>query len=57
MTNVRGNLPIFGEYDRNERDTALRSPAVVVVAVKNEGIICGSGGTEDYNRPNTPYNW
>lgn len=33
------------------------APAVEVVEVRNEGIICGSGGTEDYNRPDSTYNW
>ena len=25
------------------------APAVEIVPVRSEGIICGSGGTEDYN--------
>ena len=33
------------------------APAVEAVEVSNEGIICGSGGTEDYNRPDSTYNW
>ena len=33
------------------------APTVEVVEVRNEGIICGSGGTEDYNRPDSTYNW
>ena len=32
------------------------TPAVMVVEMRSEGIICASGGTEDYNR-NTPLNW
>ena len=35
---------------------SYESPEVEIVEVKNEGIICASGGTEDYNR-NTPLNW
>ncbi len=32
------------------------APAVEIVPVRSEGIICGSGGTEDYNK-NSPLNW
>lgn len=32
------------------------APAIEVVEVRNEGIVCGSGGTEDYNK-NSPLNW
>lgn len=32
------------------------APAVEVLEVKTEGIICSSGGTEDYNK-NSPLNW
>ena len=32
------------------------APAVEIVPVRSEGIICGSGGTEDYNK-NSPFNW
>ena len=32
------------------------APAVKIVPVRSEGIICGSGGTEDYNK-NSPLNW
>ena len=33
------------------------APSVEVLVVKSEGIICGSGGTQDYNVPDSPYNW
>lgn len=32
------------------------APAVEIVPVRSEGIICGSGGTEDYNK-NSPLDW
>ena len=32
------------------------APAVEIVPVRSESIICGSGGTEDYNK-NSPLNW
>ena len=32
------------------------APSTTVVDVKFEGIICGSGGTEDYHR-NDPDTW
>ena len=32
------------------------TPSTMVVEVKFEGVICQSGGTEDYNRNDT-YNW
>lgn len=33
------------------------APATEIYEVKTEGIVCGSGGTEDYNHPGSPYNW
>ena len=33
------------------------APAVEVEPVCSEGVICQSGGTEDYNRNDSPYNW
>lgn len=32
------------------------TPTVEVVELKSEGIVCGSGDTEDYFR-NNPANW
>jgi hypothetical protein len=33
-----------------------QTPSVLIFEVKIEGVICGSGGTESYNR-NTEEDW
>ena len=52
-----GEICLYLECMIEMNDNLLyEAPAVEIVPVRSEGIICGSGGTEDYNK-NSPLNW